>query len=272
MNREFKIKLSNFCNTLIIFMIGLTILWFIGYFIIQSFELSVFRQKTTESLFLFLFVTVVIVACCAILSVSLNISIIAESKIQEDGQVSSMQFGRKALGYLLIIILGLVAFLFISDYFSRHKKKDIILNQSNELIQKNKVIIDNILLGISDTSKAINIEKNLRILNTQSEDLPESMIIIQREFQGKKVFLQLDNYEGKIDLFKKGKYSSYLYKVKKEDKEYLENVFNNKNSESLFYMKNEDYYVYVPISKGKEIVVLKFLKEDFGRYGKIGSR
>ena len=272
MTNEFKIKLSNFCNSVIVFTIALTGIWFIGFFIVQAFDLTVFKQKTSESLFLFLFVVIVIVACCAILSVSLNISIIAQSKINESGEKENAKFGRKAILYIASTILALAVFLFVSNFYSKSRKKSIILEQSNEIVTKNKTVINNIFEGLRDTSKTRTIYNNIKILSSKNEDLPDVKVLLQRKFQGEMVFLELTEYDFDVVNFKKNNYSNLLYTTKKEDKKYLEDVFLKDLKESLFFTKETDYYVYTPMKKNRETIILVFSKDSFGRYGKIGSR
>jgi hypothetical protein len=85
-----KIKLANLTTWTMVITISFIALFFIGFVVTNTFDLNVFTSRTSDFIFSFIGFSSVIVVCSAILNISLNISLIADSKAPEQkdrGQV-----------------------------------------------------------------------------------------------------------------------------------------------------------------------------------------
>src|SRR3972149_9049715 len=82
MNPTNKIKLANLTTWIMLITICIISLFFIGFVTTLTFDLNVFTKQTSEFIYSFIGFSAVLVICSAILNISLNIGLIADSRVQ----------------------------------------------------------------------------------------------------------------------------------------------------------------------------------------------
>ncbi|HNV53453.1 MAG TPA: hypothetical protein PKM28_11215, partial [Tenuifilaceae bacterium] len=147
MKQSLKVKISNLTTWIMLGTIALIILWFIGFIVSVTFDLNVFTSQTSEFFFAAIGFAFVLVACAAILSISLNISLIADSRIQEMKLDDSKSIITKKVIYTsCLVVTLLIAFLFVGDYLSRQNEKAKLVNEAEDLIARYEKSIEELTL------------------------------------------------------------------------------------------------------------------------------
>lgn len=263
-----KIKLANLTTWTMIITISLIALFFIGFVVTNTFDLNVFTNRTSTFIYSFIGFSTVIVLCSAILNISLNISLIADSKTQEYQGMETSFITRKYLVYTLGLVVVIVVSLFLGDFFTRQNEKDKLFSEANDIVARYQSSIDKISVGLSDTSKIGDVPEVLKFLSNQKQMFPEVKLITSDKFNGQLTFLEINDYGYYKDL-KKPFYNNSFYKCQIHDCEYLSDYFTGKTNANHFWTENDDYKLYIPFEgKGKKYILL-FTKYE--RQGKFGS-
>jgi hypothetical protein len=264
-----KIKLANLTTWTMVITISLIALFFVGFVVTTTFDLNVFTSQTSNFIFSFIGFASVIVACSAILNISLNISLIADSRTQELKDNNSSIISKKYILSTLGLIILVISFLFLGDYLTRQNEKNKIISEADDILTRYKTSIDKIPFGLADTSKIGEIPEILNFLSNQKAEFPSVSIITSDKFNGQLTFLEINEYDGHKSL-KKPFYDNSFYKCQIQDCDYLNSFFNGKTKEKHFWTDKNDYRLYFPFeSKGRKFIML-FTKTQ--RYGKMGSR
>ena len=148
-----KIKLANLTTWIMVITICVIALFFIGFVTTITFDLNVFTKRTSEFIFSFIGFSAVLVVCSAILNVSLNIGLIADSKTQDIKDNGSSLIKKKFAFVVVGLVISLVTLLFIGDHLTRRNEKNILVNEANDIITRYSESINKISIGLSDTSK-----------------------------------------------------------------------------------------------------------------------
>ncbi|MGE0079347.1 MAG: hypothetical protein AB7S48_15915 [Bacteroidales bacterium] len=269
MKQSLKVKISNLTTWVMTGTIALIILWFIGFIVSETFNLNVFTSRTSEFFFSFIGFAFVLVTCAAILNISLNISLIADSKIQEMRLDDSKTVITKKFIYTsgLIVIL-LIAFLFAGDFLSRQNEKIKLVNEAEDLITRYEKSIEELSLFIQDTSQIDKIPEFLNVLSNQKEAFSTVTILTSAKYKNETVFLEISGWTTKESL-KKPYFGNSFYKCNMKDCDYLMNIFEKGKTDSYFWTEKNNYKYYYPFEKNGKKMLLLFSK--YQRYGKIGS-
>ncbi|MDB5119897.1 MAG: hypothetical protein JWN56_1115 [Sphingobacteriales bacterium] len=263
-----KIKLANLTTWTMVITISFIALFFIGFVVTNTFDLNVFTSRTSNFIFSFIGFSSVIVLCSAILNISLNISLIADSKSQELKGSEASFVTKKFLFYTLGLIVIIVSFLFLGDFLTRQNEKNKLVSEANDIITRYRTSIDKIPLGLADTSKIGNVPEILKFISNQKQEFPSIALITSDNYNGQLTFLEINEYDNKENL-KKPFYGNSFYKCQIQDCNYLNKYFTGKTTENHFWTQKNDYRLYFPFgSKGKKYILL-FTKYE--RNGKIGS-
>lgn len=268
MKKDLKIKLADLSIAVMTFTIILILFWFIGYILSTTFELNVFAEKTTNFFLVFILAAFSIVICSAFLNISLNISLIADSRIQEIASEEKKKFSHKSYYTFSIIVASLVLFLFLGDILTRENEKDRLIEESKDLVTRYEKSVNEISEAIADTGKLELIPDILKFFSNQKEDFPYVQVITSTFFDGQLTFLTIEPYSSE-KLLSQPFYNNSFYKCKTEDSKYLTDFFTKKNSELLFWSKKDEYYLYYPVRNKNNNFILLFSKRT--RYGKFGS-
>ncbi len=268
MKTAIKIKLANLTTWTMVFTICVIALFFIGFVTTETFDLNVFTKRTSDFIFSFIGFSAVLIICSAILNVSLNIGLIADSRtqdIKDDGQ----RFITKKIFVIVIgLVIGLVTFLFLGDFLTRQNEKNKLVNEANDIITRYAVSINKISIGLADTSKVKDIPDILNFLSNQKEKFPSVQLIVSDKFDGQLTYLEIKPWDNKEEL-KKPYYGNSFYKCEIHDCDYLEQFFTGKTTNTHFWTADNDYKLYFPFEKDNKKFILVFTKYE--RQGKVGS-
>lgn len=268
MKQILKIKIANLATWIMIATVGLIILWFIGFIVSNTFNLNVFTTKTKDFFFSLIGFAFVLVACAAILNISLNISLIADSKIQDFslGQTKTI-FNKKFFFSSGMFVLTLICFLFLGDYLTRENEKNKLVLEAKDLIERYEQSIDEITLFIQDTATVGKIPEILKFLSSQKYEFPTVTLLTSDQYNNETVYLQVSSWTSKKTL-KEPLFDHSFYKCSRVDCDYLNNVFEKRSHESYLWTEKNDYKFYFPIEKNGKRIILLFAKHE--RSGKIG--
>ncbi len=270
MKLKTKIRIANISIWVIVVTIALIALFFFGFLISNTFDLNVFENRTSDFIWILFAASLVIVACGAFLNISLNIGIIAESKINEipDGQVKNGSFNKKFLIVIFLVLSIIMGFLFLGDFITRQSEKSILINECTETLARYDNSINYISKALTDTSLIGEIPDILKFLEEQKQEFPSIILITSGYYREQLSYLRITPYTSKSDL-KKEMFNFSLYPCDKNDCDYLSEVFEKDKSDYYFWSENNNYRLYYPINTGEKKFVLLFSK--YNRYGHTGS-
>lgn len=274
MNINVKKNIANIAITTIIFTIIIIVFWFIAFILMNTFDLKVFASKTTEFFYLFIFAAFAIVACATFLTLSLNMSIIADSKILEINKLQSTDNNKKSnikkFGIIIISIIVLfILFLFIADNLSRNRFKKNLISECDDILDRYKFSINKISHYLLVDKKNIKkIPSMLDFLANQKAEFPNIILITSDIYDNQLTFLKITEHTSTNNI-KQEYFNNSFYKCNKEDCDYLKKVFKEKYDKQFFWTKKADYHLYKPIKYKNKIFILLFSK--YKRYGKFGS-
>jgi hypothetical protein len=263
-----KIRLANLTTWTMVITISFIAIFFIGFVITNTFDLNVFTRRTSDFIFLFIGMSSVIVLCSAILNISLNIGLIADSKTQELKEIGTSFVTKKFLFYALGLTLIIILFLFLGDFLTRQNEKKKLVSEANDIISRYQSIINKIPIGLEDSSKIGEIPEILKFLSNQKEEFPSISLITSDKYNGQLTFLEITEYDN-VENLNKPFYDNSFYKCQIHDCDYLNNYFTGQTTESYFWTKKNGYKLYFPFDSKRKKYILLFTKYE--RYGKFGS-
>jgi hypothetical protein len=268
MKTETKRKIANLSIGLMIFTIVVIVYWFLVWIVASTFNLKVAAEKSTEFFFMIISAAFSVVVCAAFLNISLNISIIADSKAPSE---TGKSFGllRIPLFALLVLTILTIAGLFAGDYHSRNHMKLNLIAESNDILKRYDKSIQLISGYLADSTKTAKIADVLEVLSSQKDDFPQISLIASRYYNNEITFLQLTQYSKDDSLLALPFFNNSFYKCNTHDCQYLKEIFTGKKTGILFWSEKDDFYLYQPIKTDKVHFVLLFSKQS--RYGRYGS-
>jgi len=263
-----KIKLANLTTWIMIITISVIAIWFIGFVVANTFDLNVFTKRTSDFMFGFIGFSAVLVLCSAILNISLNIGLIADSKVQEMKTENSNIVEKKFYLVTLIGIIALIAFLFIGDYLTRKNEEKKLVNAAEYIVETYSESIGKIALSLTDTSKVGQIPEILKFLSNQKSEFPSVTLLTSDKYDGQLTYLEISHWQSE-KILKEPLFGNSFYKCQNHDCEYLQAIFTGKKNEPLFWTEKNDYKLYYPFTENNSKYILLFTK--YQRHGKIGS-
>lgn len=260
-------KIVKFSNIIGITAIILLVYWVFTFIIIQVFGLKVFRENITESFYLSVLGILALMIGSLIINIMFNLTRIAEKHNLDDLQdkPSKVKFVS-----LLIIFPVIAVLLFGGDYLTSRKKEKLLIKSAKSIIETNKKNSDK-LVDYTFTEKYIMETADiLDIFSSTDKNFPSVTLIVKDSLDGSPIFLGFSEYYGgdlndTIQPQKRG----YIHQTSKEERDYLNKVFDENNNELRYSSYDGNYELFYPYKKGKKRIVLYF--SDQQRYGKIGS-
>lgn len=267
MKASTKVKLVNVSTWVMLVTISFVALFFVGFVVSTTFDLNVFAERTSTFIFSFIGFSAVLIFCSAILNVSLNIGLIADSRLHEikdPGQGFSLKrFGIAA--FLLVTLL--VAFMFGGNYLSRMNEKNKLVGAAESVTRQYATSIDKIPAMLTDTTQFKELEPLIEFLAGQRQEFTWVEVITEGRYDGQLTYFQFDKYSN-ASVLKPG-FTSNFYKCDEHDCDYLEKFFKGETTDIHFWMEDSHYKVYMPFTKGSKKFILLFTEQQ--RYGKVGS-
>lgn len=124
MKTSVKILLTRLSSWTMVITISIIIVFFLGYIVTNTFDLNVFTQRTSNFIYGFIGLAAALIICAAFLNISMNIGLIADSRVHnvKEGvkDVSNSKITLFVLGFIVILVAGL----FLGDYWTRQYEKE----------------------------------------------------------------------------------------------------------------------------------------------------
>jgi NADH:ubiquinone oxidoreductase subunit 5 (subunit L)/multisubunit Na+/H+ antiporter MnhA subunit len=266
MNAKQIVKLSNIIG---ITSILLLLYWVFTFIVIEVFGLKVFRENMTESFYLSILGILALMAGSLIVNLMFNLTRIAERKNEDEVNTKSNR--RKVMTLLLIFPLILII-LFGGNYLTSAKKEKMLINSANSIIESNKTNSDKLLNYTFSKSYIKETTGILRVLSATDKNFPSVTLIVKDSIKGASAFLGFNAYYNESldanDSIQPQKVN-YIYQTTKEERAYLNEVFNQNNDELRYSSSKGVYELFYPYKKNGKTIILYFSEQQ--RYGKIGS-
>lgn len=266
MNAKQIVKLSNIIGLTSILLL---VYWVFTFIVIEVFGLKVFRENMTESFYLSILGILALMAGSLIINLMFNLTRIAEKQNQDI--VNQKSNRRKVIALVLIFPLILII-LFGGNYLTSAKKESMLISSAKSIIESNKSNSDKLLNYTFSKSYIKETAETLKILSETDKNFPSVTLIVKDSIKGSTVFLGFDDYYNEILNPKDTtqiKKIDYIYKTSKEERIYLNEVFDKNNEEIRYSSHKGNYELFYPYKKNGKTIIIYFSEEQ--RYGKIGS-
>ncbi|MEL1253444.1 hypothetical protein AAEO57_06650 [Flavobacterium sp. DGU38] len=264
MNAKQIVKLSNIIG---ITSIILLVYWVFTFIMIEVFGLKVFRENMTETFYFSVFGILALMFGSLIINIMFNLTRIAEKHNLDLINHKSNKWKFMTL-FFIFPLLALI--LFGGDYLTSSKKESMLIESAKSIVDNNKVNNDK-LVNYTFSEKYIKETANtLRILSETDKNFPSVTLIVKDSLKGSPVYLGFNPYYGgDLNDTIYPKKIEYIHKTTKEEREYLNSIFD-KNSSELRYSANDGTYeLFYPYKKNGKTIIIYFSEQQ--RYGKLGS-
>lgn len=264
MNKDRLIKISNLIGLV---SIVLLVYWVFIFISITVFGFKIFRENITESFYLSIIGILALMFGALMINIMFNLTKISDY-ISSRQKITGLKVKRGFQGIIFIssfpIVFGL---LFGGDYLSTQKKKRVLIQATEYIVENYKNKIDN-LFGYEYSEKFTKqANEIIDFLQKTDEHIQSINFIVRDTLGGDQIYMLMGNiYIGDKGLEKK---IANVYKCSKEEKNYLDQVFLKESSEIRFEAHDGDYELYYPLSMGDKTIVLYYSEHQ--RYGKFGS-
>ncbi len=280
MNAKFLVKISNIIGLVSILLL---IYWVFTFVLVQVFGLKVFREYITNTFGMSILGIIAMMAGALMLNIMFNLT-----RIAERGDEIKPHPKAKKLIYSLIAIFPLIAILcFGGDFLTSKKKQNIFINSAENIFKTQPNRMEQLIHYHFDRAYIKQTSDNLKFLNVLDKSFSQVKIIVPDEIQGNSVYLGFDekmiynsepestyptiaasqatqDNKAQISLDKK----EYVETLNLEEKNYLNDVFNNGSKEIRFKAKNGFYEMFYPYKIQNKTIILYFNdRQDYGKFG-----
>ncbi|CAD0007481.1 peptidase [Flavobacterium salmonis] len=264
MNAKQIVKLSNIIG---ITSIILLVYWVFTFIMIEVFGLKIFRENMTETFYLSVLGILALMVGSLIINLMFNLTRIAERDNQD---LINNKSNRLRFITLLFIFPLIAIILFGGDYLTSAKKEKLLIKSAESIIETNKVNSDKLVNYTFSESYIKETADVLEILSGTDKNFPSVTVIVKDSIKGSPVYLGFsDFFEGSLKDTIHPQKRRYLYQTTKEEREYLNSIFD-KNSSELRYSANDGTYeLFYPYKKNGKTIIIYFSEQQ--RYGKLGS-
>ncbi|MDQ8013781.1 MAG: hypothetical protein REI96_15115 [Flavobacterium nitrogenifigens] len=265
MNAKQIVKLSNIIG---ITSILLLVYWVFTFIVIEVFGLKVFRENMTESFYLSILGILALMAGSLIVNLMFNLTRIAERKNEDEVNTKS---NRRKFAVLLLIFPLILIILFGGDYLTSAKKEKMLISSAKSIIESNKANSDKLLNYTFSKSYIKETTGILRVLSSTDKNFPSVTLIVKDSIKDSPVFLGFNAYYNESldsDTIQPQKVN-YIYQTNKEERAYLNEVFNKNSDELRYSSSNGNYELFYPYKKNGKTIIIYFSEQQ--RYGKLGS-
>lgn len=145
----------------------------------------------------------------------------------------------------------------------------MLIGSAKSVIEKFPQKVDRLLDYQFSQEWLIETDATLDLLRQTDRNFPSVVVIVKDTIDGSEVFLGVRQYTRPNDANIVPSRLEFLLETTKDERDYLNRVFNDGFSEVRFSASDGRYELYFPYAKDGKKVVLYF--SDFQRYGKLGS-
>ncbi|MCL1911341.1 MAG: hypothetical protein FWG13_03965 [Leptospirales bacterium] len=269
MNSKSLVKLSNIIG---IISIILLVYWVFIFIAITVFQLKIFRQNITEIFYMSVLGILALMLGALIINVMFNLTRIAEKHNNDGLNVSGVASKKLWLtfGLSFPIIFGL---LLGGDFLTSKKKEKMLIASAKSIIESNPEKSAKLVNYHFDNRWIIETGDILAVFSKTDSYFPHVTVIANDTLDNAPVFLGFGQYyhsriENKTQVEKVEK-KDYIRATTKEEREYLQKVFQENYKEVRFSASHGKYELFYPYFKDGKKIVLYF--SDRQQYGKIGS-
>lgn len=264
MNAKQIVKLSNVIG---ITSILLLVYWVFTFIMIQVFGLKVFRENMTETFYFSVFGILALMFGSLIINIMFNLTRIAEKHNLDAINQKSNRL--KFIGLLLIFPL-LALILFGGDYLTSINKEKMLVESAKSIVDNNKANNDKLVNYTFSETYINETASTLKILSDTDENFPSVTLIVKDSLKGSPVYLGFNDYfDGDLTDTIHPQKIQYIHKTTKEEREYLNSIFNKNNNELRYSASDGTYELFYPYKKNGKTVIIYFSEQQ--RYGKLGS-
>ena len=269
MNPKQLVRLSNFIGLTSIILL---IYWVTAFVTIEVFGLKVFRENLTESFFLSIFGILALMAGALMINIMFNLTRIANrnSEILDVKPKSSKGLDRKYSLLFILTIPLILALLFGGDYLTSKKKEKLLVNSAKSILTSQRSEMNNLINYQFTEEWIMDTEEALKILSLTDQSLPHVSIIVEDSIKDLSVYLSFRKYyNGNLNDTIQPDKKSFILSTTKDERSYLNNVFNNGKADYRYSSHDGKYELFYPYFEKGNQIVLYFT--EYQRYGKIGS-
>ncbi len=266
MNSKRIVKLS---NTIGIVSIILLVYWVFVFMTVEVFGLKVFRENITETFYLSILGILALMFGALIINIMFNLTRIAQKHNQDSATINSSK--KKVLTSILILSFPILfGLLFGGDYLSSKKKEKHLISSAESIIDEHSIKTSKLLKYDFSKNWIRETQGTLSLLSKTDKNFPHISVLVRDTVDGTQMFLGFREYVyfETNDTIPPRK-ENFIIETTKEEREYLNNVFDKKSTEIRFSAHDGDYQLFYPYEKDSKLIILYF--SDYKRYGKIGS-
>ncbi|MGD0711474.1 MAG: hypothetical protein ABR968_09890 [Bacteroidales bacterium] len=257
------VKLSNIVGLV---SIVLLIYWVFIFIAIEVFGLRVFREYMTQTFYMSVLGILSLMFGALIINVMFNLTRIAEKHNQDT--VKTTKTGKVKWIYLLSFPV-IIALLFVGNCITSKMKEKVLIQSAKSVIDDHTdktIKLENYSFNKKWIDETGNI---LELLSKTDKNFTNVEVIVPDTIDKSKVFLAFNRYNENLNDTIKPRKLSYVRETTKQEREYLNKVFDEGFMEIRFSAHEGNYELFYPIIKNNKKIVLYF--SDVQRYGKIGS-
>jgi hypothetical protein len=259
-------KIIRITNKVALYSVGLLVYWVFIFVCITVFDFKIFKENITQAFYLSILGIFAILGGSIVLNIMLNMTKIAEHVQNQDAGESLQRSNRRkwiaVVSFPVILIL-----LLLGDHSSSLKKKNVLISSGESLITEHMDSIEKIANYEFSNDYVNSTYSTLKLLSKVDESFPQITLILRDQVDGKTVLLGFaQQYFSKEEDYHK---VDYIFSTSKEERDYLNSVFDGKISDYNFSAHDGNYELYFPV-KTKSRVIVMYLS-DRQRYGRMGS-
>lgn len=264
-------RIIKLTNRLALFAIALLVYWVFIFISITVFNFKIFRENITEIFYLSVFAIFALLAGAIIVNVMFNLTKISTALSGNGLEVEKLQaqpqpLRRRAVIALLLSFPLIFALLFLGDFGSAQKRKAVLLNAAQDLVENNQPMLAKFADYRFVKGYLQDVSESLQLLSRIDENFPEISLIVEDKIAEKPVFLRFNQHYNKDNELKK---VNFIYSSSPKERLYLQKALQEQEKDSYFSAHDGFYELYYPVIGEGEPLVLYF--SDQKSYGKYGS-
>lgn len=259
----------------------LLIYWIFVFILVQVFNLKIFRQHMTEIFALSIFGIIALMVGTLMLNIMLNLT-----RIAERDQIQESKRNMKKISLLLLAVFPLLAgFLFAGNYFSLHKKEQLLIQSAQAIVQQYPKQTDFIAHYQFTPDYVRQTSDHLHFMSKLNPSIRSVTVLAPDEIDEKSVYLGFEEDAWALRVLTDTRANSkeehpseeiildksrFIYGLNNIERQYLDQVFKHNLTAPKLIQENNNYRLYYPHQlNGKTVIV--FLLSDYYPYGKLGS-
>lgn len=265
MNLKFLVKLS---NIVALISIVLLIYWVFVFISVEVFGFKVFRENLSQTFVMSVLGIFALMAGSLMINVMFNLTRIAQKHNQDE--IVGVKSVTRKIGWLFLLSFPLVfGLLYGGDYLTSKKKEAMLIQSAKSIVEDNTQKANNLLNYQFNKTWLIETEKSLDLMSKTDDNFPNVSVIVKERIDDSDVFLGFRDYQEPKDETIEPQKIDFVFKTTKENRDYLNKVFDGDYNEVKFSASDGNYELFYPYFKDGKKVVLYF--SDYQRYGKMGS-